>query len=122
MLFNSFYYFLFLGMLLVIYYAVQYRFRNLILLLASLFFIGYIAPQLIIFTLLFSVLNYFTGLGLVAIKTKQNEKDYSGLRFILILEYWLFTSISISYPKILMLYSGYSHHNLKFLTCRSSYL
>ena len=74
MLFNSFYYFLFLGMLLVIYYAVQYRFRNLILLLASLFFIGYIAPQLIIFTLLFSVLNYFTGLGLVAIKTKQKRK------------------------------------------------
>ena len=74
MLFNSFYYFLFLGMLLVIYYAVQYRFRNLILLLASLFFIGYVAPQLIIFTLLFSVLNYFTGLGLVAIKTKQKRK------------------------------------------------
>ena len=84
MLFNSFYYFLFLGMLLVIYYAVQYRFRNLILLLASLFFIGYIAPQLIIFTLLFSVLNYFTGLGLVAIKTKQKRKRLEKKPFTLI--------------------------------------
>ncbi len=74
MLFNSFYYFLFLGILFVLYYSVGSRFRNLLLVLASLFFIGYIAPRLIVFTLLFTIINYFIGLGLDAIKTKQNRK------------------------------------------------
>jgi D-alanyl-lipoteichoic acid acyltransferase DltB (MBOAT superfamily) len=35
---------------------------------------GYIAPRLIIFTLLFTLINYFIGIGLDIIKTKKKRK------------------------------------------------
>jgi len=70
MLLNSFYYFIFLGIVFILYYTVSNKLKWLILLLASLFFIGTIAPNLIIFTLLFTVINYFLGLALFNIKNK----------------------------------------------------
>ena len=70
MLFNSFYYFVFLGIVFILYYAVGNKLKWLILLIASLFFIGTIAPNLIIFTLLFTVINYFFGIALFNIKNK----------------------------------------------------
>lgn len=68
MLFNSFYYYIFILVVFVIYYLVNTKIKWIVLFTASLFFIGTVAPNLILFTLLFTVLNYFLGIGLQQIK------------------------------------------------------
>lgn len=64
MLFNSFHYFLFLFVVFLVYYAVNNKLRWFVLTLASLVFIGTIAPNLILFTLTVTSVNYFLGIVL----------------------------------------------------------
>ncbi|MEZ5083410.1 MAG: MBOAT family O-acyltransferase [Bacteroidales bacterium] len=73
MFFNSFYYFVFLGVTFVLFYSFK-KYRWFILFLASLFFIGTISPNLIFFALLFSILNYFLGISLETTKNKVYKK------------------------------------------------
>jgi len=68
MLFNSFYYYILLLVVFLIYYSVNNKIKWIVLFLASLFFIGYIAPKLILFTLIFVVVNYFLGIAIQEIK------------------------------------------------------
>lgn len=64
MLLDSFYYFIFLGVLFALYYTVRNNYRWLVLLTGSFFFIGYISFSLIYFTALFILVNYFLGSAL----------------------------------------------------------
>ena len=74
MLFSSFYYFVFLGIVSLAYYAVNRNYRWIIIFFASLFFIGYISPSLIFFTLLFTIPNYFLGIFLETIEKGVKRK------------------------------------------------
>jgi D-alanyl-lipoteichoic acid acyltransferase DltB (MBOAT superfamily) len=58
----------------VIYYLVNNKVKWFVLLTASIFFIGTIAPNLILFTLVFTILNYFLGIALQEIKRKPLRK------------------------------------------------
>jgi D-alanyl-lipoteichoic acid acyltransferase DltB (MBOAT superfamily) len=71
MLLNSFQYFIFLFAVFLIYYAVNNKLRWIVLAIASLFFIGSIAPNLVVFTLIFTTVNYFLGIAL------QDNRDKS---------------------------------------------
>lgn len=70
MLFNSFYYFIFLTAVFLVYYLVNNKTRWFVLFAASLFFIGTIAPNLVLFTLIITVVNYFFGIVLQSSKNK----------------------------------------------------
>jgi len=71
MLFNSFYYFIFLTTVFLVFYLVNNKTKWFVLFAASLFFIGTIAPNLVLFTLAFTVVNYFFGIVL------QNSRNRS---------------------------------------------
>lgn len=83
MLFNSFYYFLFLSIVFILYYAVKSKYKWIILFAASLFFITYISPNILYFTLLFTILNYFLGIALECIKNKKLRKKIFWLGIVL---------------------------------------
>ena len=51
------------------------KYKWVILFGGSLFFIGYISPTLIYFTLIFSILNYFLGIFIEEIKNKKIRKN-----------------------------------------------
>ena len=72
MLFTEFNYFLFLLIAFVIYYSSKGKYRMSVLFTASIFFIGLISVRVLVFTLIFSILNYF--LGLAVEKSKKNNK------------------------------------------------
>jgi len=74
MLFNSFYYYIFLLVVFIIYYLVNTKIKWFVLFIASLFFIGTIAPNLILFTLLFTILNYFLGIAIKNVEKKSLRK------------------------------------------------
>jgi D-alanyl-lipoteichoic acid acyltransferase DltB (MBOAT superfamily) len=74
MLFNSYYYFVFLLVVFIIYYNVNNKIKWIVLFAASLFFIGSFAPNLIVFTLLFTILNYFLGLSLQKVEQPSCKK------------------------------------------------
>lgn len=74
MFLDSFYYFIFLSITFLLFHLVNKRFKWYVLLAASLFFIGYIKITLVLFTLLFSVLNYFFGIVLEKYKDKNIRK------------------------------------------------
>ncbi|MCD4696679.1 MAG: hypothetical protein K8S16_10615 [Bacteroidales bacterium] len=81
MLFNSFYYFIFLAIVFLLFYSIKSKFRWIILFAASIFFIGTISPNLIFFSLLFTILNYFLGIGLEISSSKKIKKGlfWSGI-------------------------------------------
>ena len=83
MLFDSFYYFIFLGVIFLLYYTLPTRYRWTTIFSGSLFFIGYISPTLVYFTLLFAVVNYLFGLGLEALRNTPWSKItfWSGIFF-----------------------------------------
>ena len=64
MLFDSFYYFVLLGLTLIVYYLIDENFRWIVILIASLIFIGFLSYSLIPFMILFTLLNYFLGIGI----------------------------------------------------------
>jgi D-alanyl-lipoteichoic acid acyltransferase DltB (MBOAT superfamily) len=74
MLFNSIYYYIFLLVVFIIYYLVNNKFKWFVLLAASIFYIGTIAPNLILFTLLFTILNYFLGIAIQEISNVRLRK------------------------------------------------
>jgi D-alanyl-lipoteichoic acid acyltransferase DltB (MBOAT superfamily) len=77
MLFDSFYYFIFLGVIFLLYYTLSNKYRWAVILLGSLFFIGYLSPSLVYFTLLFAVVNYFLGLGIeICYRNKWRKKIF----------------------------------------------
>jgi D-alanyl-lipoteichoic acid acyltransferase DltB (MBOAT superfamily) len=73
MLFNSFYYFIFLTTVFLVYYLVNNKTKWFVLFAASLLFIGTIAPNLVIFTLIFTVVNYFFGIVLQSSRNKPTR-------------------------------------------------
>lgn len=64
MLFNSFHFFVFLAVSVLLYYGVNQKFRQPVLLAASIYFISMLSPNLVLFTIAFIVLNYFFGRAL----------------------------------------------------------
>ncbi len=64
MSFNSFHFLLFLTVSILLYYGLGQKFRQTVLLAASVYFIGMLSPNLVLFTLAFVVLNYFLGRAL----------------------------------------------------------
>ncbi|PKP02081.1 MAG: hypothetical protein CVU14_04055 [Bacteroidetes bacterium HGW-Bacteroidetes-9] len=64
MLFNSFHFFAFLAVSFLLYYGVNSKYRQTVLLVSSLLFIAVLSPNLLLFTLAFIILNYFFGRAL----------------------------------------------------------
>ncbi len=74
MLLTSFSYFVLLFTAFIIFYAVPDKKKWVVLLLGSLIFVGWLSLHILIFTLIFSVLNYFFGIILENSKTKIIRK------------------------------------------------
>ncbi|HPF65040.1 MBOAT family O-acyltransferase [Lentimicrobium sp.] len=64
MQFDSLYFFVFLAVTFLLYYRLGHKFQQLVLFLASVFFIAFLSPKLVVFTLIFVILNYFLGIWL----------------------------------------------------------
>lgn len=64
MQFDSLYYFVFLAITFLLYYSGGLKYQKPVLFVASLAFIAFISAKLVVFTLLFVVLNYFLGIWL----------------------------------------------------------
>lgn len=62
MLFDDFYYFLFLGVIFVTFHLLKGKSKIYLLLLASLFFIGILSFYILLFAIIFSAVNYFLGI------------------------------------------------------------
>jgi D-alanyl-lipoteichoic acid acyltransferase DltB (MBOAT superfamily) len=83
MLLTSFSYFVLLFTAFIIFYAVPDKKKWIVLLLGSLIFVGWLSFNILIFTLIFAVLNYFFGIILENSKTKIIRKRlYSVFIFI----------------------------------------
>jgi alginate O-acetyltransferase complex protein AlgI len=63
-LFNSFHFFVFLAISFLLYYGLGQKFRQPVLLVASICFIAILSPNLVLFTFAFITLNYFLGKAL----------------------------------------------------------
>ncbi len=74
MLLTSFSYFVLLFITFVIFYAVPDKKKWIILLLSSLLFVGWLSINILIFTLIFSILNYFFGIILENSKSNITKK------------------------------------------------
>ncbi|MDD3742167.1 MAG: hypothetical protein PHX54_00920, partial [Lentimicrobiaceae bacterium] len=61
MQFNSFHFFVFFFVTVMMYYQAGSSLKQWILFIASMVFIGIISPNILLFTLTFVVLNYFLG-------------------------------------------------------------
>lgn len=68
----SFIYFLFLSITFIAYYLVNNRFKYLVIFFASILFISSISLSVLLFTILFTVLNYSGGLLLYKCLKNQN--------------------------------------------------
>ncbi len=62
--FDSLYFFVFLAVTFLLYYRTGFKFQQLVLFAASIFFIAFLSPKLVVFTLIFVILNYFLGIWL----------------------------------------------------------
>ncbi|MDE3213570.1 MAG: MBOAT family protein [Bacteroidota bacterium] len=68
------YYFVFLAVTMVLYYLTTHKFRPYVLLVFSLIFIGSISIKLAIFSLLFTLANFFFGIVLASYKDHPEKK------------------------------------------------
>ena len=79
MLFSSvMFLFMFLPVTLAVYYLVSPKFRNMVMLIASLFFYAWGEPVYIILMMLLVIMNYFCGLdidGVIAVFPKFPRED-----------------------------------------------
>ena len=64
MQFNSFHFFIFLLITFLLYYGINQKFRQSVLLLASFLFIAVLSIKLLFFTIAFVIINYFLGIWL----------------------------------------------------------
>ena len=64
MLLSSFGYLVFLSVVALLYYSVPSNKKYLVLLLGSLFFVGWLSINILVFTLIFAILNYIFGIVL----------------------------------------------------------
>lgn len=62
MLFNSFDFLVFLAVTFLLYYGIGIKYRQFVLFIASILFIAFLSPKLVLFTLVFVILNYFLGI------------------------------------------------------------
>lgn len=76
MLFNSFIFFIFLGLVLPIYYFLPKKFRNPLLLVASYIFYGYWDYRFVSLLLLSTVVDYFIGQKLYATTNIKKRKMF----------------------------------------------
>lgn len=74
MLFDSFTFFVFFLTVFLLFYLVSNKYRWGVLLLGSLVFMAYISVNLVFFTLLFVVINYFVGIQLDKAEGKRRRK------------------------------------------------
>ncbi len=83
MLFTSGIYFLFLVSVLIIYYLLQARYRNYLLLAASVFFYMYVKVEylFIVFTLVAA--NYFIGIKIEETTNRKIQKQYLSVSLII---------------------------------------
>lgn len=93
--------FIFLPCVLIVYYAINPRFRNLFLTFASLFFYAWGEQKLVMLMLFSIVINYLGGMVIGRYKQKENKKlaRYSMLIFVAInvalLGYFKYTNFFI---------------------------
>lgn len=64
MQFNSFHYFVFLLITFLVYYGIGKRYRQAVILLASMVFIATFSVKFLLFALTFTLINYFFGIWL----------------------------------------------------------
>ena len=64
MQFNSFHYFVFLSLTFLVYYGVGKRYRQAVILAASMVFIATFSVKFLLFALAFTVINYYFGIWL----------------------------------------------------------
>lgn len=88
MLFFSASYLIFLVITFLIYYSVNNKFKHYILFGASIFFISVLSVKVVLFSLIFTTLNYFSGLLL------EKYRENAGLKKKL---FWLVISIDIGF-------------------------
>ena len=75
MVFSSlFFLFVFLPIFLIIYYVVPFKFKNIILLLFSLFFYAWGEPIYIILLIFSSLINYYGSKLIRKAKVKKSKK------------------------------------------------
>lgn len=77
---TSLFIFIFLPIVLLLYYLAEYKFKNFVLLIASLIFYAWGEPKNILIILLLIITNYFIGLGL-----GKNNLNNLQRRFLLII-------------------------------------
>ena len=81
MLFSSItFLFVFLPIVLAVYFLVPYRFKNLVMLIASLFFYAWGEPVYVILMILSICLNYVCGLDIAEKADDDRKKRNSGCK------------------------------------------
>ena len=116
MLFSSItFLFVFLPIVLAVYFLVPYRFKNLVMLIASLFFYAWGDPTYLVLMLFSSFFNYYMGkeLGKITAEDPSRKRNliFAVVINLLILgffKYWGFlldtfstiTGISIAHPQL----------------------
>jgi alginate O-acetyltransferase complex protein AlgI len=76
MLFNSFEFLLFFPIVTILYFLLPFRFRWVLLLLASCFFYMFFIPKYILILFFTIIIDYFAGIQLEKIKNKNQKKGF----------------------------------------------
>lgn len=102
MLFNSLDYFIFLPLITILYFILNYRFRWIVLLLGSYFFYMYWKPEYILLIILSTIIDYWCGLSMSGIGEKSKRKPFlyisliSNLSLLFFFKYFNFFSGEIN--------------------------
>lgn len=103
MLFNSINYVIFLPLVLILYYVIKPKYRNIFLLIASYFFYMCWIPKYAVLILFSTILTYFTSKLIAKAKTKRGKKIYVAIAIIInigilfIFKYFNFFNNTLSY-------------------------
>ena len=103
MLFNSIQFLFFFAIVMVLYFAIPYRFRWFLLLAASYYFYMTIKPGFIAFILLSTFITYYAGLQMGKKESKSERKKFLLLGLVLnlgllfLLKYYNFFGNSLSF-------------------------
>ena len=103
MLFNSFEFLLFFPLVTILYYLLPFKFRWLLLLLASCFFYMFFIPKYILILFFTIIIDYFAGIQLEKIQKKNNKKRFlilsliANIGILIVFKYYNFLNDNLTY-------------------------
>lgn len=103
MLFNSFEFLLYFPIVTILYFLLPFKFRWLLLLLASCFFYMFFIPKYILILFFTIIIDYFAGIMLEKIKDKRQKKGFlilsliANIGILVFFKYYNFLNESITY-------------------------